>query len=316
MSHKVLVSYSYYEASQTRYQDNLKFFLHEAVGQPCHDKTVDCTYVLVVQGHKCSVPIPPNVRVHYTDNTGFDLGAHGKALELYKNQKFDAYVFLNCGQRGPFLPNYWPTNRHWSYVFLDRLFKQEKPGIVGVSIFCSKHLKKPVVETWAFCMSRDALETIQRNTGVFQLHSSKHSAVHKGEHTLGPYLFDHKFGMDCLLYKYRNVDWQNQAMKCNNCAIPSRPWSYEDISIHPMEVVFYKTFWQSFPGQRSGYKCPYETRYTQWALGEDPKADKEELNGTLPSPWRNIAVQAVLCVLAGAFLIATVLAILAGKRVI
>lgn len=272
----VLVSYSYYEGSNPRYQENLMFFIKEGLDRfaPYHDDNVHT--IFVIQDKVCSVPLPckKNVTVIKTENTGFDLGAHGKALRSIAPRKFDHYVFLNSGQRGPFLPSYWPVKEHhWSQVYINRMSRHPKPGVVSSSMFMHPYIKKPIAETWAFAMPRAAMEDVINHTRVFELHKTKDDTVKNGEDTMSPYLFDKGYQLDTLLFKYRDTDWTKTITDKKNSTIPSRPWSYDSISIHPMEVVFYKTYWQSISPhiKKNGYVCPFEERYTQWAL-KYPKA--------------------------------------------
>lgn len=276
---KVYVSYAYYEGADPRYQKNLEYFLK--MGCP---PDPDVTYKIMVQGHTCSQShlIPKHVEVVRTENTGFDLGAHGKGMNDDTVDKHDLFVFMNSGCRGPFLPSYWPQKAHWYYAFMERMKRHDNPGIVGVSNFCHPKIKKPVVETWCFAMPKNALKDVRSNTTVFNLHQSKSDAVVNGEDTLGPYLYDQGYDLDCMLYKYLNTNWKEQDNTCNGCGIPSRPWNYAGISMHPFETIFYKTYWQSAKASENGYKCPFEQRYTEWALGEEECTDREHFTDLKP----------------------------------
>lgn len=270
---RTLVSYSYYEGSDPRYAENLRFFLNEGLKSLNQHKHVD--YIFVVQGRNCSVQLPEHtqVRVLLTDNSGFDFGAHYKGQVYLQQQgvdltQYDTLIFMNSGQRGPFLPSYWDDAHHWSEIFERRLAKHQRPGIVGSSMFCHKDTKQPIVETWCFALSQDAFQDVRENTSVFTVHATKYRAVIDGEDRLTPYLYDRGYDVDSLLFKYRDMDWSKG---CDNCVIPSRPWSYEDITVHPFEVVFYKTYWRSSANEdENGYVCPFEQRYTEWALKKNP----------------------------------------------
>ena len=268
----VLVSYSYYEPDDevmaSRCIENLKFFLKEGVERfsESKDSPMVDTYV-VIQGNKCSIEIPKSVTVLETENTGYDLGAHGKLIYTLEHE-YDYYIFLNCGQRGPFLPTYWDTTYHWSHIFTDRL--EFERGGCSSSIFWHGEIQKPILETWAFALCRRTFLDVYRNTTVFDLHKTKKDVVVNGEDTLGPFLYDNKYNISCLLLKYRDVNWSDLTKKdalTNN--IPSRPWNYEGINTHPLETVFFKVFWNSTGDKKDEYVCPYEERYTQWAFGEE-----------------------------------------------
>lgn len=267
----IWVSYAYYEAS-SRNEENLRLFLQEAVERFPH---ASITYNMVIHGEKCSVDLPQhsNFRVLWSKNEGYDLGAHYKAMEHFGDiENYEYFVFLNCGSRGPFLPSYWPTDRPWTDVFVERLKKLARPGICGASIFCHPVQHLPIVESWAFCLSRDALRCLRESSQVFSLHPTKYAAVVDGEEAMSRVLLEHKFDMDCLLLKYRDEKWSTNSSNCNECLIPSRPNSYEGINIHPLETVFYKTFWATTDQKESNvYECEYEKKYTEWLMHRPPE---------------------------------------------
>lgn len=280
-----LVSYAYFESDTytNRYIENLKFFLKEG-----YNDRDDIHYLFVIQGGKCSVDLKPerkNVFVLRTENNGYDLGAHGKGLrwmtkqlglQSVKDLPYDDFMFLNCGQRGPFMPVYWPKELHWSDAFRKRLGEQSKPGLVSTSMFFHPDMKVPVAETWAFMLAREAFMDVFHKTTVFNLHATKLRAVVDGEDTLTPYLVQEGYDVGCLLYKYRKTDWSKLASSnefptgVNHGQIPSRPGHYEGIDIHQFEGIFHKYFWNSIPGRPdlNAQSCPTEERYTQWAFDE------------------------------------------------
>ena len=268
----VFVSYAYHEPSTRpeRVRDNVRLFL--TLGTTPPHPTV--TYHLTLQGSPAPPQIPSHVQVLSSENTGFDLGAHGKALASLDRSAFDFFVFLNCGARGPFLPTYWPSDRHWTTVFTDKLRAQSHPGIVGPSLFFHAQPRDAVVETWAFALSRAALEAVLASTSVFALHATKDAAVRHGEDTLTPFLQKHGFDVDCFLLRYQHHQpWRTDLALAtpealNHGQIPSRPFRYEGINVHPLELVFYKTHWRSSGAMDDGYECPFEQRYTQWLLDE------------------------------------------------
>lgn len=288
----VLISYSYFEPddkkSAQRYQRNLKFFLKEGVEKfqklPNIHQFKTC---VLVQGGKCGVKeLSDDIRIN-SENTGFDLGAHYKVIQKLDPEisKYDYYIFLNCGQRGPFLPTFWNSEQdHWSKVFINQFEKQKsKPGGVSASMFFHPKIKRPILETWAFALPRNVLRDVWKSTSVFSIHKTKENAIVQGEDTLGPYLYNHGYELGCLLYKYRDRDW----LKVKDISedviegdIPSRPFAYEGINIHPLEVVFYKTFWKtSAYDDENEYICPFEEKYTQWVLNEkDAERDDDGLS--------------------------------------
>lgn len=298
---KLLVSYSYYE-SLPRHATNLEFFLQKGVLPFLDTCNVDVQFV--IQGHRCSVSIPHHSRIDtlYTDNTGYDLGAHGKGLQHRRKQGKDTvythYMFLNCGQRGPFLPSYWPQSKHWFHSFLERFKRSEHCGAVSACIFCHPLLEIPVLETWAFALSRQAFVELSTNSTVFDLHATKTDALVNGEEKVAVALLSKGFAIDCMLLKYASEVWTLQKKTCNQGLIPSRPWHYEGININPIETVFYKSWWKTKDRYDwEQYECPFEQKYTGWQLGVDTGDLKTKLWHPVASTQQNTTsvVLAVVC---------------------
>jgi hypothetical protein len=262
----VLVSYAYYEKNTERHNKNLEFFLKEGYERFKMFKNVDI--YLCINGRKCNVQLPEetdNFKIIRRDNIGFDFGAHTDVINTVINKygsldkcPYDTYVFLNMSQRGPFLPVYWRPELHWSTVFSDKF---KNAGLVGA---CSFYLNKdrPIVETWAFALRPDALKIAFEEGSIFTQHVSKSSAV-DAETNLTYILLKNGLNYSDLQLKYsKNRNYKN----INKYKISSRPWSYEDISINPLETIFYKTYWDSAEPNNNGYNCPFEQRYTEWIL--------------------------------------------------
>jgi hypothetical protein len=70
------------------------------------------------------------------ENRGFDFGSHADVLQHIESSDSccDAFVFLNSGVVGPFIPAYVPRAWHWTEAFTDRL--QGNVKLVGTSIVC------------------------------------------------------------------------------------------------------------------------------------------------------------------------------------
>jgi hypothetical protein len=116
--------YAYFEKNKN-YAKTLDYFIKLGV-----EMSIDVDYVFIIQGYKTSVPIPryPNVKVLKRDNTCYDFGAYGKAIEwlggINKVRKYDFFVFINPSAIGPILPKYWPSELHWSKAFTLRLVNE------------------------------------------------------------------------------------------------------------------------------------------------------------------------------------------------
>jgi hypothetical protein len=117
------VCLSYYEKESSKL--NLQFFLE-------HGIVPGADYVVVVNGFRCTVPIPPGIKVLRRDNTGGDFGAWGNALALTDLSMYTHFVLLNDTVRGPFLPRYIPASLSWLDLFTSKL--DETTKLVGLTM--------------------------------------------------------------------------------------------------------------------------------------------------------------------------------------
>jgi hypothetical protein len=267
---KTLVMYCYFETPQSL--ANFEFFAE--VGMDADEQT---TFVVVVNGWLCSVPLTEdrNRIVLRRDNAGFDFGAYRHGLD-YLAKKFGCpveelpfghFVFLNSSVAGPFLPAYFPKERHWTSVFTSRL--NDRVKLVGASIFCLPRTDLggygPRVEGYCFATDRAGLGILWRDEKVFIDHPTKTSAIVDGEYGMSRAILRAGFSLDCLLYKYQGLDWSDPANWDQNANTPpSRQGTYDGISIHPFEVVFHKWYWSHHPQQLVAYD--YFEKYRRWKL--------------------------------------------------
>ena len=92
------------------------------------------------------------------------------------------------------------------------------------------------------------LELVLKDGTIFYNHETKRDAVINGEYGLSRCIINNGFTIDCMLEKYKNINWydgRNNFMNDNNH--PSRKNSYFGGSIDPYEVIFHKWFWPGHP---------------------------------------------------------------------
>lgn len=109
---KKLILYAYFESPIA--SKNLSFFLDcGLIRDPAY------TFVFILNGHKCSVPIPAlsNTRVLRRDNQGFDFGAWGEGLALLDIKEYSHFIFINSTCIGPFIPRYSSSNWVESFIY-------------------------------------------------------------------------------------------------------------------------------------------------------------------------------------------------------
>lgn len=274
---KTVVSYAYFETNRSMY--NFDFFVQTGV---TNDPNI--LFIFVINGHNCAVQLPTydNCVILKRDNIGFDFGAHRASIdyltETYKcavqDIPFDYFICMNCGVIGPFLPAFYPKNLSWTNIFTDKL--NDKIKLVGSSLVCFEYKamtgRGPHVEGFCFCLDKIGLTIVFNKKTIFISHLTKENAINNGEYGLSKAILEAGYSIDCLLYKYQNIDWSNQRnwINQNNNTFPSRSGSYDGITIHPFEVVFHKWFWlNSLP-----VNFNYVVKYRKWKLNEIIKNKK------------------------------------------
>lgn len=283
---RTLVSYSYYESAQGRY--NLAFFLHEALRN--EDAT---TFIIVVNGRDCTVPIPDaaNIYVILRPNEGFDFGAHGRALLFAATlDPFDRYVFMNCSAIGPFTPAY-ASHMRWTDLMTSRL--GPSIGAVGTSVVtlsatdlcdacgtspghCTHNTTRSDIERGAyiegFCFALDAATTDACiRDGVFTQHASKHATVRNGEYGVSRAARASGTGVASLIYRYQHIDMNSaDGKKLNQDRHHSRHKTNGGISLHPFEVLFHKWNWRTCDRWPENVNFEDVAHYVRWRL--DPHA--------------------------------------------
>lgn len=270
---KTVVSYAYYETDRSMY--NLDFFSQNGITE-----RTDILFIIVINGYKCSVELPDykNCVIIKKENSGFDFGAHKASIDYLleinncdaNNLPYENYVFMNSGVIGPFLPTYYPSDLyHWTNIFTSKL--NDKVKLVGTSLGCFEYTyipaKGPHIEGFCFCLDKIGLITALEQNTIFVNHLNKHLAVVNGEFLLSETILKAGFTVDCLLYKYNGIDWLNIDNWLDRCksVFPSRTGTYDNISIHPFEVVFHKYFW----GNHNLVNFDYVSTYVKWKQEEN-----------------------------------------------
>lgn len=243
---KIVISYAYFETDVAKY--NFEFFASNEL--KWRD---DIDYIIVINGHKCSVRIPslPNVTVIQRENIGFDFGAYNAACEyIEKNEKtYDYFVFLNSGVFGPVMPHYsnqFLLNFHWSSIFINKINHFVK--LVGTTIVCLPMKDAggygPKIEGFFFATDSTGYRVLREKGTIFQDHATKHSAIVNGEYGLSRAILESGFTIDCMLTAYQGIDWKNKNNWNQNKNLhASRKGKYFGKSIDPYEVIFHKWKW-------------------------------------------------------------------------
>jgi hypothetical protein len=241
---KSVIIYTYFSSPSSDY--NLDFFIKKEVS---YKDNID--YIIVINGYEYAktiqFPSIQNLTVLKRENIGFDFGGHTYALEYLKeNSKvYDYYFFMNSGVIGPILPHYY-KEIHWSSIFINKI--NDRVKLVGTTIVCLPHVDVggygPKVEGFFFMTDSIGLNLLINEKTIFYNHPDKRSAILDGEYSLTKCILKHGYSIDCMLPRYQNIDWRNEAnYNLNENLHPSRKNTYYGYSINPYDVIFHKWFW-------------------------------------------------------------------------
>lgn len=275
---RTLVMYVYYEADAVA-RENLEFFLKVGVGQKA-DPLID--YLLIVNGD-CSLPLtglPPNVRVFKRENACYDGGSAGEVLKKVDSSGYRFFMILNSSVRGPFLPRHWPPGLPWTSAFTSLITDTVK--LVGTTISCEEqvHVQSMVLATDTVGMR------VLLKEGALDCAQDRADAIKRFELGSSTTIMKHGYSIDCLMLRYRGVDWRRQK-SCNMGANPSFALGSDGLPTNPLELVFVKAKPLILASDL------VLRRYTDYALGRDNVATNavysEEVQWLLQSRRERLA---------------------------
>jgi len=258
---KTAIIYSYFETDQTIF--NMEFYSKHGI---MNSETE--FYIIVISGYLCTVTLPnyPNLVILKRDNIGFDLGAHNYALKWLDENKlsFQYYIFMDSSVIGPFLPTYYPKSLHWSNIFTSKITNNVK--LVGTTISCVPIIDTknggPKINGYCFATDYIGLNILKHSGKIFKDHDTIIDFI-QANYDITTSIMEKNYTIDCLLYKYENIDWTDKNnSKLYDNIFPDRINSYDGISIHPFEVVFHKWFWDNNPNNFIYYD--YCEKYSNW----------------------------------------------------
>ncbi|KAK9859799.1 hypothetical protein WJX84_002990 [Apatococcus fuscideae] len=188
---ETLVVYTF-SNTDAEYKANLQFFVSEAM-----QEDDGCHYIVVVQQEANGKPVldlpdvPSNARYEFHYNTCYDYGTVGWLLEQGKMDpgKYRYFVFVNSSVRGPFLPAYWPKERHWTAILTSRLSDNVK--LVGPAISCEGAHRggefasiwriNPHVQSYVMATDQVGMALLMEDGTVFRCHADFHDTIYYSE---------------------------------------------------------------------------------------------------------------------------------------
>lgn len=240
INHYVCI-YAYYEKNMD-YQNNLRVFLENGGIRP------DVDYIFVLNG-KCSVDIPDatNIKVITRKNQGYDFGAWSNALSTLE-RKYKRYIFINSSVNGPHRDD-------WLSPFMELFDDSPDVKLVGTSIniytpIGSEPNVYPHVQSMFFILDHEALRFLLENTEVFNeqklnTFTEIMQVVNNSEVRMSLALIENKWNINCILSKYRGLDYRNIKTDINPTSLTGDayyPGAYFGSSIKKEDVIFYKSY--------------------------------------------------------------------------
>ena len=238
-----VIIYTYFKSDVADF--NLDFYVKNEVK---FRNNID--YIIVINGYEYNkniyFPDIQNLTVIKRENLGYDFGGHNYALNYLDsiNKNYDYYFFMNAGVFGPILKE--KTDSHWSNLFINKI--NDKVKVVSTSIVCLPDSDVggygPKTEGFFFMTDNIGIKILRNEKTIFCNHKRKRDAIIDGEYGVAKAIFSNYYTIDCMLEKYKNIDWNDKNnWNLNNNKHPSRMNSFYGNSIDPYEVIFHKWYW-------------------------------------------------------------------------
>lgn len=245
---KSVIIYTYYSSFSSDY--NLCFFVKKELNY-----REDIDYIIIINGFiyydEIQFPELENLTIIKRENIGFDFGGHKAALDYISNNNkiYDYYFFMNSGVIGPILKDEFSEN-HWTDIFIKKITNIVK--LVGTTIVCLPHTDAggygPKVEGFFFMVDQIGLNILKNEGTIFCNHKDFFSDIINGEYGLSNTILKNGYSIDCMLSKYKDINWRDSNnYNMNNNIHPSRENSFYGKSIDPYEVIFHKWYWRTLP---------------------------------------------------------------------
>jgi hypothetical protein len=192
-----------------------------------------------------------NLFIVNRENKGLDFG--GWSYVLLKDNlylKYDYFIFVNDSCTGPFLPVY--VKDRWTDIIINQL--DDKVKIVGATI--NHHYGKPHVQSYFFCLDKISLNIAISNV-IFSEKiintecndlATKWQIIIDHEIKLSLVIIDSGYKIKSFMKAFENIDFSSKKginmFKINSGIVKDDMTHnnlYFGISIHPYEVMFFKS---------------------------------------------------------------------------
>lgn len=251
--------YSYFEKNQ-QYKDNFQYFINNGMNE-------NIDYYIIING-ECSIDLENvfknmnNIIVIRRENIGFDFGSYCYVINNILKQKYDYYFFINTSVKGPYFNNKDNLeDNDWTKPFI-RLFNNDSIKVVGTSInmhhpsnegykelLQKSYKQKNVyshVQSMFFCIKHDYLDFLKSKDFFNCKKINKmgfDDLIYLKEIGLSQIAIDNGWNINCILSKYKNIDYRiidYDINETSNQGDPYFPNCYFSNTINPNEVIFFK----------------------------------------------------------------------------
>ncbi|MAH51686.1 hypothetical protein CMI37_38065 [Candidatus Pacearchaeota archaeon] len=168
---------------------------------------------------KLEAEYPNKLKIMRRRNSACDYGGYGYALFNSDWKKYDYFIFINSSCRGPFLPSYWPQNKHWSEAFTDKINNEVK--LVGPEIYLNYRAGEGCDYGGAFlggyCFATDKVGVeIGIKKGIFKpnLKMSRSQVVYKCEVGFSTYIMRAGYNIAALTTHSQGIDFRKGCEAC------------------------------------------------------------------------------------------------------
>lgn len=259
---KTLITYVHYSREGTFHDSNVNFFTKCGIID-----SGEYQYNFVINSQKCNINIPQfgNVNVISGRNDGYDFGGYAQSLETVDINQFDRFIFINDTCRGPFIPEYIPSNLSWIDMFFEKL--SDKVKMVGPTwntdcpAFGSHPDFSPHIQSYCFGTDRVGIDIMKKHKIFdFTAYNSIEGPCRKKTHLI----VYHEIGMSRAIIEEgfeikpfllsQHIDAKHGCV-CQDVGL------YFFETPNPLEVMFYKT-------TQSTVRSKIFANYTDWLLSK------------------------------------------------
>jgi lipopolysaccharide biosynthesis protein len=235
---KTLITFVHYDCGnkQKVYRENLNFFQKVGV---IENENYHFNFVVNSETGIENIIPRKNVFAIQGHNKGHDFGAYKQSLESVDINDYDYFIFINDTCRGPFIPDYIPSEITWVEMFLDKL--DETVKMVGATwwtntngdAWTKKHFIKNAKHIQSYCFGVDkvGIEILQKH--------NKFNTIGKSRDEI---IIEHEIGSSQILiengYEIRSFQLSRR-VETSHCSI-NKLNLYFGNTIDALEVMFIK----------------------------------------------------------------------------